>query len=121
VVQQLDNLDPLLAPIDERFGKDKRKQVAALLHLQAQLGLKRKVQEMTPAPKLRAEMGTQVAALRQEIDTMRQALGVYCMAIEESREGRRVSMARIVKEIEVGGKRLDGPRLLTCKRMPTLG
>jgi len=84
VVQQLDNLDPLLAPIDERFGADKRKQVETFLRLQAQLGLKRKVQEMTPDPKLRAEMGAQVAALRQEIDTMRQALGVYCMAYVRS-------------------------------------
>jgi len=84
IVQQLDNLDPLLAPIGERFGADKRKQVETFLRLQAQLGLKRKVQEMTPDPKLRAEIGAQVAALRQEVDTMRQALGVYCMAYVRS-------------------------------------
>ena len=84
IVQQLDNLDPLLAPIGERFGADKRKQVEALLRLQAQLGLKRKVQEMTPDPKLRAEMGAQVTALRQEMDTVRRALGLYCMAYVRS-------------------------------------
>ena len=84
MVQQLDNLDPLLAPIGERFGADKRKQVEALLQLQAQLGLKRKVQELTPDPKLRAEMGVQVTALRQEMDTVRRALGVYCMAYVRS-------------------------------------
>jgi len=84
IVQQLDNLDPLLAPIGERFGKDKRKQVESLLRLQAQLGLKRKVQEMTPDPKLRAEMGAQVAALRQETDAVRRDLGLYCMAYVRS-------------------------------------
>ena len=84
MVQQLDNLDSLLAPIGERFGTEKRKQVEALLHLQAQLGLKHKVQEMTPDPKLRAEMGAQVIALRQEMDTVRRALGVYCMAYVRS-------------------------------------
>lgn len=84
IVQQLDNLDPLLAPIGERFGTDKRKQVEALLRLQAQLGLKRKVQELTSDPKLRAEMGAQVTALRQEIDTARRDLGLYCMAYVRS-------------------------------------
>jgi hypothetical protein len=84
IVQQLDNLNPLLAPIGERFGTDKRKQVEAFLRLQAQLGLKRKVQEMTPDPKLRAEMGAQVTALRQEIDTVRRDLGLYCMAYVRS-------------------------------------
>jgi RsiW-degrading membrane proteinase PrsW (M82 family) len=84
IVQQLNNLDPLLTPIGECFGKDKRKQVEVLLRLQAQLGLKRKVQEMTPDPKLRAEMGTQVIALRQEIDTVRRDLGLYCMAYVRS-------------------------------------
>ena len=84
IVQQLDNLDPLLAPIGERFGREKQKQVEALLRLQAQLGLKRKVQEMTPDPNLRTEMGAQVAALRQEIDTVRRDLGLYCMAYVRS-------------------------------------
>jgi RsiW-degrading membrane proteinase PrsW (M82 family) len=83
-VQQLNNLDPLLAPIGERFGPDKRKQVEALLRLQAQLGLKRKVQEMTPDSKLRTEMDAQVTALRQEIDIVRRDLGLYCMAYVRS-------------------------------------
>jgi RsiW-degrading membrane proteinase PrsW (M82 family) len=84
VVQQLDNLDLLLRPIGERFGDDKRKQVEVLLRLQAQLGLKRKVQELSPDPKLRAEMGAQVTALRQEMDAVRRELGLYCMAYVRS-------------------------------------
>jgi len=84
IVQQLENLDPLLAPVGERFGPDKRKQVEALLRLQAQLGLKRKVQELTLDPKLRTEMEAQVTALRQEIDTIRRDLGLYCMAYVRS-------------------------------------
>ncbi len=84
VVQKLDNLEPLLAPIAERFGKDKCKQVEAFLKLQALLGLKRKVQEMTSDPKLRAEMDSQVLALRNEIDSARRKLGVYCMSYVRS-------------------------------------
>ncbi len=84
VVQKLDDLDTLLAPIGEHFGTDKRKQVETFLKLQAQLGLKRKVQEITPDPKLRAEMDIQVRALRSEIDKARRGLGVYCMSYVRS-------------------------------------
>jgi len=84
VVQKLDDLDALLAPVGEHFGADKRKQVEAFLKLQAQLGLKRKVQAMTPDLKLRAEMEAQVSALRDEIDGVRRGLGVYCMSYVRS-------------------------------------
>lgn len=84
VVQKLDNLEPLLAPVGEHFGADKRKQVERFLKLQAQLGLKRKVQELTPDPALRAEMEGQVSTLRAEIDAVRRGLGVYCMSYVRS-------------------------------------
>lgn len=84
VVQKLGDLDALLAPIGEYFGAEKRKQVEAFLKLQAQLGLKRKVQEMTPDPILRSELDAQVSTLRQEIDVVRRALGVYCMSYVRS-------------------------------------
>ncbi len=84
VVQKLDDLDTLLAPIGQHFGADKRKQVETFLKLQARLGLKRKVRELTPDPKLRAEMDAQVSALRGEIDTVRRGLGIYCMSYVRS-------------------------------------
>jgi len=39
---------------------------------------------MTPDPNLRTEMGAQVTALRQQIDTMRREVGLYCMAYVRS-------------------------------------
>ena len=84
VVQKLDDLDALLAPVGEHFGPERRKQVGAFLKLQAQLGLKRKVQALTPDARLRAEMDAQVAALRREIDALRRELGVYCMSYVRS-------------------------------------
>ena len=80
VVQQMESLDELLTPIADHFGAEKRTQVEAFLRLQARLGLKRKVQEQTADPKLRAALDAQVQALRQEMDTLRRAVGVYCMA-----------------------------------------
>jgi RsiW-degrading membrane proteinase PrsW (M82 family) len=84
IVQKLDDLDALLAPIGERFGADKRKQVEAFLKLQAQLGLKRKAQELTPDPALRAELQKQVGALHREIDIVRREVGMYCMSYVRS-------------------------------------
>jgi RsiW-degrading membrane proteinase PrsW (M82 family) len=84
VVQQLASLDELLAPVAEHFGAEKRRQVEAFLRLQARLGLKRKVQEQTTDPKLRAALDAQVGALRQEMDVLRRAVGLYCMAYVRS-------------------------------------
>ncbi|MBI4321384.1 MAG: PrsW family intramembrane metalloprotease, partial [Chloroflexi bacterium] len=84
VVQQMSDLDLLLAPIGERFGADKRKQVEEFLRLQAQLGLKRKAQEMTQDTGLRDELAGQVAALREQMDVLRRGVGVYCMSYVRS-------------------------------------
>ena len=80
VVQKMEDLDALLAPITEHFGPQKRKDAEAFLRLQAQLGLKVKVQEMTTDPKMREELGAQIDAMRQQMDEQRRAVGVYCMS-----------------------------------------
>jgi RsiW-degrading membrane proteinase PrsW (M82 family) len=84
VVQRLDDLERLVAPVGAHFGVEKRKQVERLLRLQAQLGLKRKVQELAPDPKLRAEMEREVGVLRGEIDLVRRQVGIYCMSYVRS-------------------------------------
>jgi len=84
VVQRMADLDLLLEPVEQRFGPAKRKQVESFVRLQAQLGLKRKAQEMTPDPKLREQLASQVAGLRDEMDALRRAVGVYCMSYVRS-------------------------------------
>jgi len=84
VVQKMADLDLLLEPVGQRFGPGKRKQVERFIHLQAQLGLKRKAQELTPDARIRDELASQVAALRQEMDALRRAVGVYCMSYVRS-------------------------------------
>ena len=80
VVQKMENLDALLAPITEHFGAQKRKEVESFLRLQAQLGLKVKVQELSTDSKLREELTVQIAMMRVEMDALRRAVGVYCMS-----------------------------------------
>lgn len=80
VVQKMDNLDALLAPIAETFGQQKRKDVETFLRLQAQLGLKVKVQALSTDTKLNAELIVQIAGMRVQMDALRRAVGVYCMS-----------------------------------------
>jgi protease PrsW len=84
VVQAMDNLDALLAPIQTHFGEDKRKKVESFLRLQAQLGLKRKMQALVSDSDVREELGIQIAAMRKEMDELRRAVGVYCMSYVRS-------------------------------------
>lgn len=84
VVQQMADLDMLLTPVSERFGQEKRKQVEAFLKLQAQLGIKRKQQEMTQDERQRRQLADQVSSLREEMDVLRRKVGVYCMSYVRS-------------------------------------
>lgn len=84
VVQKLDDLDGLLAPVEEHFGAEKRKQVEAFLKLQAQLGLKRKVQQLSSDNWRKAELGIEITELIEEINEARRELGIYCMSYVRS-------------------------------------
>jgi RsiW-degrading membrane proteinase PrsW (M82 family) len=84
VVQEMANFDTLLEPIDHHFGGEKRKQVEEFLRLQAQLGIKRKAQDRALDPVERAEFGTEVIALQEEMDALRRKVGVYCMTYVRS-------------------------------------
>jgi hypothetical protein len=84
VVQQMADLDILLAPVGERFGTEKRKKVEAFLKLQAQLGIRRKQQNMTQNAGQKQELADKIAALQKEIDALRREAGVYCMTYVRS-------------------------------------
>lgn len=80
IVQHMGDLEDLLAPIEKRFGKDKAKQVANFLHLEAQLGLKQEAEDKTADPKMREELAAQIARSEQELDRERRNVGVYVMS-----------------------------------------
>ena len=56
LVQRIEDLDDLLAPIEERYGEVKREQVANALLLGAQLAMKQDLIRHTKDPELRAEL-----------------------------------------------------------------
>jgi RsiW-degrading membrane proteinase PrsW (M82 family) len=79
VIDHIDDLDELLAPIEQRFGKAKRHEVANFLHAEAQLGLKEQTLEASTDPDLRKALAAEVAAMESAVDAERRKVGVYVM------------------------------------------
>jgi RsiW-degrading membrane proteinase PrsW (M82 family) len=84
LVRELQNLEDLLRPIKERFGKDKASLVEEFLLKQAQLGIKQKSSELTTDPRLKQEVQEQLRVLQEEMEALRRQVGVYCMTYVRS-------------------------------------
>lgn len=84
LVRQLQDLEELLKPITERFGREKSAQVEEFLVKQAQLGIKQKSSEMASDPRLKQQVQEQIAALQAEMEAIRRKVGVYCMTYVRS-------------------------------------
>ncbi len=84
LVQRIEDLDDLLAPLEERFGEVKREQVANVLLLGAQLAMKQDMIRETKDPELRAELVPQITELKRELKQQRHEVGVYVMSYVRS-------------------------------------
>jgi RsiW-degrading membrane proteinase PrsW (M82 family) len=84
LVQHIDDLDDLLAPIEERYGEVKREQVANALLLGAQLAMKQDLIRKTRDPELRAELAPQITELKRELKQARGDVGIYIMSYVRS-------------------------------------
>jgi len=80
LVQRMEDLDDLLAPIEERYGEVKREQVANALLLGAQLAMKQDLIRHTKDPELRAELVPQITELKRDLKQARQDVGIYIMS-----------------------------------------
>lgn len=84
LVQHIDDLDELLAPVEERFGEVKREQVENALHLSAELALKQDLIRKTKDPEIRAELAAQITELKRELKQARHDVGIYIMSYVRS-------------------------------------
>lgn len=80
VIQQMDELEILLAPVRERFGKEKCQQVESFLKLQVQLGIKRREFDVIDDEKKLLMLENSLAKLQEEMDDLRCKVGIYCMS-----------------------------------------
>jgi RsiW-degrading membrane proteinase PrsW (M82 family) len=84
LVQRIDDLDDLLAPVEARFGEIKREQVASVLLLGAQLAMKQELIRKTKDPELRAELAIQIPEMKQGLKHLRHEVGIYIMSYVRS-------------------------------------
>lgn len=84
LVRELHDLEGLLKPITQRFGREKSAQVEQFLLKQAQLGIKRKSTQLATDPRLKAQVEEQMVALQEEMEALRRKVGVYCMTYVRS-------------------------------------
>ena len=80
LIQRIDDLDDLLAPVESHFGERKREQVANVLLLAAQLGMKQDLIRKTKDPELRAELAEQLTDMKRALKRERRAVGMYVMS-----------------------------------------
>jgi RsiW-degrading membrane proteinase PrsW (M82 family) len=72
------SIDEVLEPIIEQFPAQ-AEQVSALLLRQAQMGIKRKVQQRLDDSKLGEQLGKEIAQLQAEMEKLRKEIGPYVM------------------------------------------
>ena len=69
-----------LTSIALQFGEDKREQLELLLRLEAQAGLKRKVQQLSADQRERARLDQEIRRLDQQVAGLRHVVGKPCLA-----------------------------------------
>ena len=79
LVQRIEDLDLLLAPVQKRFGESKREQVANVLVLAAQLAMKQAQMKSTRDAELRTELAAEVSELKRQLKRQRHEVGMYAM------------------------------------------
>lgn len=84
LVRNMDDMDDLLAPVEERFGEVKREQVENALHLSAELAMKQELIRKTRDPELRAELAPQITELKRDLKQARADVGIYIMSYVRS-------------------------------------
>ena len=80
VVQRLEDIQEVLAPLKKHFGEAKAEQIEKFLFAQARLGILRKTLEKLPDERMRQAVEAQMSDMRLEMEKTRRLVGSYCMA-----------------------------------------
>ncbi|HKJ38483.1 MAG TPA: PrsW family glutamic-type intramembrane protease [Anaerolineales bacterium] len=79
VVQRLDDVNQLLAPLAERFGVEKASQCEKFLFVQAQLAIQTKMMDKLQDENMRRALEKQMKDTRKQMDVVRRQVGSYAM------------------------------------------
>ena len=84
LIQNVEDLDDMLAPVGVRFGEAKRAEVADVLLMAAQLAIKETQMRGTRDRELQVELGAEVATMRRALRERRRRVGMYVMSYVRS-------------------------------------
>jgi hypothetical protein len=84
LIQNVEDLDDMLAPVGKRFGEAKRDEVAAVLLMAAQLAIKETQLRGTRDRELQVEIAGEVATMRRVLRERRRRVGMYVMSYVRS-------------------------------------
>jgi RsiW-degrading membrane proteinase PrsW (M82 family) len=84
IIQRIDDLDDMLAPIRQRFGDAKCAEVAQALMLAAQLSMKQEQAKKSGDVELHDELNSQIKQLKHELKVQRHVVGMYVMSFVRS-------------------------------------
>jgi RsiW-degrading membrane proteinase PrsW (M82 family) len=79
VVNKIENMQELLAPLEQRFGEKKAAQIERFLMTQARLGILRKSLDKLSDERMKRSVEQQMEKLRNEMDDARRKVGSYAM------------------------------------------
>ena len=84
LIQHVEDLDDMLAPVGARFGEAKRDEVAEVLLMAAQLAIKETQLRGTRDRELQVELAGEVATMRRALRERRRRVGMYVMSYVRS-------------------------------------
>ena len=79
VVSNIEKINEVLLPIEKRFGTEKANLVRSLIYKQAEIGIKRNLLGKDTSEVRKAEINKIIAELGDDINKLRNQIGVYCM------------------------------------------
>jgi len=79
VVSNIDAINEILSPVEQRFGVEKASLVRNLIYKQAEIGIKRKLMDTTSSANKGNEINEIIEGLVQDTNDLRNQIGVYCM------------------------------------------
>ncbi|MBN8582339.1 MAG: PrsW family intramembrane metalloprotease [Anaerolineae bacterium] len=81
MVRNIETVDEVLSPVQQRFGSAKASLVRSLIYKQAEIGIKRKLLDAAPNEARKADIEAIIQDLGKDVQDLRNRIGAYCMLL----------------------------------------
>lgn len=81
MVRNIETVDEVLLPVQQRFGSAKASLVRSLIYKQAEIGIKRKLLDSANSESRKADIEAIIQDLGKDVQDLRNRIGAYCMLL----------------------------------------